>query len=63
MADHVVCVPGGSIEQIEDAHLIVAHSVAVALRAELRRSAPADVVLSNGRDGRADHMSLAADLS
>ncbi len=35
LADMAVCVPAQSIEQIEDAHLIVAHSLCVALRGRL----------------------------
>lgn len=36
-----ICVPTPSIEQVEDAHLIVAHSLCVALRARLRDEAEA----------------------
>ena len=38
LADLAICVPSPSIEQVEDAHLMIAHSVCVALRAELARS-------------------------
>lgn len=36
LADLVIRVPAGSIEQVEDAHLIIAHSLCVALRLRLR---------------------------
>jgi D-sedoheptulose 7-phosphate isomerase len=48
LADVVVRVPGGSIEQVEDAHLIVAHSLCVGLRAELRPASASDILILNG---------------
>ncbi|HEY7060970.1 MAG TPA: SIS domain-containing protein [Chloroflexota bacterium] len=41
LADVLVRVPAESIEQVEDAHLAVAHSVCVALRARLQTEAAA----------------------
>ncbi|MDI3342049.1 MAG: SIS domain-containing protein [Sphaerobacter sp.] len=40
LADLAVCVPSETIEQVEDAHLIVAHSLCVALRHHRRAAAP-----------------------
>ena len=45
LSDIVVRVPLSSIEQVEDAHLIVAHSICVTLRSELQRHAFADVLI------------------
>jgi D-sedoheptulose 7-phosphate isomerase len=39
LADLAICVPACSIEQIEDAHLVIAHSLCVALRQRLCRRA------------------------
>jgi len=39
LADLAICVPSPSIEQVEDAHLMIAHSICVALRHELARHA------------------------
>jgi D-sedoheptulose 7-phosphate isomerase len=39
LADLAICVPACSIEQIEDAHLVIAHSLCVALRHRLCRRA------------------------
>jgi D-sedoheptulose 7-phosphate isomerase len=36
LSDLAICVPSDSIEQVEDAHLIIAHSLCVALREYLR---------------------------
>ncbi|ACZ37488.1 sugar isomerase (SIS) [Sphaerobacter thermophilus DSM 20745] len=47
LADLAVCVPSETIEQVEDAHMIVAHSLCVALRQHLRVSAPARRVLTD----------------
>ena len=63
LADVVVRVPGGSIEQVEDAHLIVAHSICVALRAELQRAAVSDVLIPNGRHVHPGQVPLAADVT
>jgi D-sedoheptulose 7-phosphate isomerase len=63
LADVVVRVPGGSIEQVEDAHLIVAHSLCVALRAELRRANVTDVVLPSDHADRFIGIPLAADAT
>ena len=41
LADLTVCVPAGSIEQVEDAHSIIAHSLCVTLRRRLRVALPA----------------------
>lgn len=41
LADLTVCVPSDSIEQVEDAHLVVAHALCVALRQRLRAESPA----------------------
>jgi D-sedoheptulose 7-phosphate isomerase len=45
MSDIVVRVPLASIEQVEDAHLVMAHSLCVALRCERQRSAHADILV------------------
>jgi D-sedoheptulose 7-phosphate isomerase len=45
LADHAVRVPSDRIEVVEDAHLIVAHSVCVALRERLAARAGETVVL------------------
>ena len=47
LADLAVCVPSETIEQVEDAHLIVAHSLCVALRQHLRDAAPARRALTD----------------
>lgn len=39
LADQTIRVPSPSIEQVEDAHLMICHSVCVALRAHSRREA------------------------
>jgi len=39
LADVVVCVPGQAIEHVEDAHLIVVHSLCVTIRERLSRQA------------------------
>ncbi len=36
LADHTVRVPSDSIEQVEDAHVVIAHSVCVAMRSQLQ---------------------------
>ena len=41
LADLAVCVPADPIEQVEDAHVIVAHSLCVALRQRLHAEAAA----------------------
>ena len=41
LADLAICVPADPIEQVEDAHVIVAHSLCVALRRQLRAEAAA----------------------
>ena len=41
LADLAICVPADPIEQVEDAHVIVAHSLCVALRQRLRVEAAA----------------------
>jgi D-sedoheptulose 7-phosphate isomerase len=45
LADLAVRVPSSSIEQVEDAHLIVAHSLCVALRGHLRAEAKDRAIL------------------
>jgi D-sedoheptulose 7-phosphate isomerase len=45
MADLAIRVPLASIEQVEDAHLIIAHSTCVTLRSELRRNLYADILI------------------
>src|SRR5436309_3308276 len=40
LAELTIRVPARSIEQVEDAHLAIAHSLCVALRARLRTTAP-----------------------
>ena len=45
MSDIAVRVPLASIEQVEDAHLIIAHSICVALRCERQRFASQDVLV------------------
>jgi D-sedoheptulose 7-phosphate isomerase len=57
MSDIAVRVPLTSIEQVEDAHLIIAHSICVALRCERQRSTHEDVLV---RAAYGDH--AAADL-
>ena len=47
VADLCVTVPGRSIEQIEDAHLAVAHCVAIDLRARLASLAPSPLLSSD----------------
>jgi D-sedoheptulose 7-phosphate isomerase len=41
LADLSICVPDGSIEQVEDAHMAAAHSLCVALRERIRAEMPA----------------------
>ena len=43
LAELVIRVPARSIEQVEDAHLAIAHSLCVALRAQLRPPAPVTI--------------------
>jgi D-sedoheptulose 7-phosphate isomerase len=45
VSDITVRVPLASIEQVEDAHLIIAHSICVALRCERQRSSYADILV------------------
>ena len=45
LADLLVCVPTQSIEQVEDAHLIIAHSLCVVLRKRLSCVAKTEAVL------------------
>jgi len=45
MSDITVRIPLASIEQVEDAHLIIAHSICVALRCERQRTAFNDVLV------------------
>ena len=45
MSDIVVRVPLASIEQVEDAHLIIAHSVCVALRDRLQQPSYEDILV------------------
>ena len=45
LADLVVCVPTQSIEQVEDAHLIIAHSLCVVLRKRLSCGAETEAIL------------------
>jgi D-sedoheptulose 7-phosphate isomerase len=45
LADLVVCVPTQSIEQVEDAHLIIAHSLCVVLRKRLSCVAKTGAIL------------------
>ena len=40
LAELTIRVPARSVEQVEDAHLAIAHSLCVALRARLRTTAP-----------------------
>ncbi|MBX5493348.1 MAG: SIS domain-containing protein, partial [Chloroflexi bacterium] len=40
LADLAIRVPAGPIEQVEDAHLAVAHSLCIAIRRQLRARAP-----------------------
>ena len=56
-ADLSIRVPAHSIEQVEDAHLIVAHSLCVALRARLRAEAEARAGIEKGAD-RYDDVSV-----
>jgi D-sedoheptulose 7-phosphate isomerase len=56
MSDIAVRVPLASIEQVEDAHLIIAHSVCVALRSERQRSSHQDILLPTAHD---DHATVA----
>ena len=53
----------GSIEPVEDAHLIVAHSLCVTLRSELRRAAVNDILLPNGHADRAEPIPITADAT
>jgi D-sedoheptulose 7-phosphate isomerase len=39
LADFTIFVPSQSIEQVEDAHLVIAHSLCVVLREKLRTEA------------------------
>lgn len=48
--DLSIRVPAGSIEQVEDAHLIIAHSLCVALRARLRAEAEAQAGIEKGAE-------------
>lgn len=43
LAELTIRVPAHSIEQVEDAHLAIAHSLCVALRAQLRATAPVTI--------------------
>jgi D-sedoheptulose 7-phosphate isomerase len=43
LAELTIRVPARSIEQVEDAHLAIAHSLCVALRAQLRTTAPVTI--------------------
>lgn len=52
LADIAVRVPLASIEQVEDAHLTIAHSLCVTLRAELQRTAFDDVLVPVFGDAR-----------
>jgi len=57
-ADLTIRVPAGSIEQVEDSHLAIAHSLCVALRQALRaeaadQSAEKIVQMPNGSPSRA----------
>ncbi len=45
LANLVVCVPTQSIEQVEDAHLIIAHSLCVVLRKRLSCGAETEAIL------------------
>jgi D-sedoheptulose 7-phosphate isomerase len=45
MADIAIRVPLASIEQVEDAHLMICHSLCVTLRHELRRAPAVDVLV------------------
>jgi len=47
LADLVVRVPLSSMEQVEDAHLIIARSLYVTLRADLQHAAFADILVSS----------------
>lgn len=53
MSDIAVRVPLASIEQVEDAHLIIAHSICVALRCERQRSAYEDILVPAAYSDRA----------
>jgi len=46
LADLAICVPTQSIEQVEDAHLIIAHSLCVVLRKQLGRVAKEGTLLA-----------------
>ena len=43
LAELTIRVPARSIEQVEDAHLAIAHSLCVALRAQLRTTVPVTI--------------------
>jgi D-sedoheptulose 7-phosphate isomerase len=43
LAELTIRVPAHAIEQVEDAHLAIAHSLCVALRAQLRTTAPVTI--------------------
>jgi D-sedoheptulose 7-phosphate isomerase len=43
LAELTIQVPARSVEQVEDAHLAIAHSLCVALRARLRTTAPVTI--------------------
>jgi len=45
MSDIAFRVPLASIEQVDDAHLIIAHGIGVALRCERQRSSHEDILL------------------
>lgn len=47
LADLTIRVPSGSIEQVEDAHLVIAHSLCVALRQRLSTEARAQTTDGN----------------
>lgn len=50
LADLVIGVPSDRIEQVEDAHLLVAHSLCVALRGEIAAEAAAQTLVLNALD-------------
>ena len=43
LAELTIRVPARSVEQVEDAHLAIAHSLCIALRAQLRTTAPVTI--------------------
>lgn len=45
VADLAICVPSQSVEQVEDAHLIIAHSLCVTLRKRLSRASAKEAKL------------------